>query len=187
MGRYIASVSESDNEQWYIKFPDRTNLFQVSSLKQRHFNAIRLTNYVHNVLIRNSRKMPRVFSLIKKGFGFKNRSIGYICCKDNKYLICFTKQSVFQIESDTTLCDKVCQWLAAVLCFSLGTRVSSTNKTDHHDVTEILLKVALPPQIESAHVQLEIDKLIYIVHILRLFFWWYFHRQYILHRRYFTF
>ena len=53
--------------------------------------------------------MPRVFSLIKKGFGFKNRSIGYICCKDNKYLICFTKQSVFQIESDTTLCDKVCQ------------------------------------------------------------------------------
>ena len=106
--------------------------------------------------------MPRVFSLIKKGFGFKNRSIGYICCKDNKYLICFTKQSVFQIESDTTLCDKVCQWLAADRCFSLGTRVSSTNKTDHHDIPEILLKVAFPPQIESAHVKLEIDKLIYI-------------------------
>jgi hypothetical protein len=27
--------------------------------------------------------------------------------------------------------------------FSLGTTVSSTNKTDHHDITEILLKVAL--------------------------------------------
>jgi hypothetical protein len=27
--------------------------------------------------------------------------------------------------------------------FSLGTPVSSTNKTDHHDITEILLKVAL--------------------------------------------
>jgi hypothetical protein len=25
--------------------------------------------------------------------------------------------------------------------FSLGTPVSSTNKTDHHDITEILLKV----------------------------------------------
>jgi hypothetical protein len=27
--------------------------------------------------------------------------------------------------------------------FSLGPPVSSTNKTDHHDITEILLKVAL--------------------------------------------
>jgi hypothetical protein len=44
---------------------------------------------------------------------------------------------------DTTLCYKVCQWLAAGRWFSLGIPVSSTNKTDHHDITEILLKVAL--------------------------------------------
>ena len=44
---------------------------------------------------------------------------------------------------DTTLCDKVCQWLAAGCSFSLGTPISSTNKTDHHDIAEILLKVAL--------------------------------------------
>jgi len=44
---------------------------------------------------------------------------------------------------DTILCDKVCQWLAAVWWFSLGTPVSSTNETDHHDISEILLKVAL--------------------------------------------
>jgi hypothetical protein len=44
---------------------------------------------------------------------------------------------------DTTLCDKDCQWLATGLWFSPGTPVSSTNKTDHHDLTEILLKVAL--------------------------------------------
>ncbi len=31
---------------------------------------------------------------------------------------------------DTTLCDKVCQWLAIGLWFSPGTLVSSTNKTD---------------------------------------------------------
>jgi hypothetical protein len=41
---------------------------------------------------------------------------------------------------DTTLCDKVCQWLATGQWFS---PVSSTNKTDCHDITEILLKVAL--------------------------------------------
>ena len=43
----------------------------------------------------------------------------------------------------TTLCDKVCHWLATGWWFSAGTSVSSTNKTDHHDITEILLKVAL--------------------------------------------
>ena len=36
-----------------------------------------------------------------------------------------------------------CQWLAAGLWFSPGTLVSSTNKTDWHDIAEILLKVAL--------------------------------------------
>ena len=42
-----------------------------------------------------------------------------------------------------TSCDKVCHWLVAGQWFSLRTPVSSTNKTDHHDITEILLKVAL--------------------------------------------
>ena len=44
---------------------------------------------------------------------------------------------------DTTLNDKVCQWLAAGRWFSPGTTVSSTNKTDCPDIAEILLKVAL--------------------------------------------
>ena len=44
---------------------------------------------------------------------------------------------------DTTLCDQVCQWLAAGLWFSPGTLVSSTNITDCHDIAEILLKVLL--------------------------------------------
>ena len=43
----------------------------------------------------------------------------------------------------TTLYDKVCQWFVAVRWFSPGTLVSSKNKTDHHDITKILLKVAL--------------------------------------------
>ena len=43
----------------------------------------------------------------------------------------------------TTLWDKVCQWLAAGQWFSLGPPVSSINNTDHHNITEILLKVVL--------------------------------------------
>ena len=37
----------------------------------------------------------------------------------------------------------VCQWLVTGLWFSLGPLASSTNKTDRHDIIEILLKVAL--------------------------------------------
>ena len=44
---------------------------------------------------------------------------------------------------DTTLCDEVCQWLATGWRFSPGTPVSSTNKAYLHDITEILLRVAL--------------------------------------------
>ena len=43
----------------------------------------------------------------------------------------------------TTLCDEVCQWLATGRWFSPNTPGSSINKTDRHDITEILLKVAL--------------------------------------------
>ena len=57
---------------------------------------------------------------------------------------------------DTTLCDTVCY---VVTCgrsvgFFPGTLVSSTNKIDSHDITEILLKVALntiPPPPHSFH------------------------------------
>ena len=42
-----------------------------------------------------------------------------------------------------TLFDKVCRWLATGLEFFPDTPVSSTDKTDRHDISEILLKVAL--------------------------------------------
>ena len=44
---------------------------------------------------------------------------------------------------DTTLCDNVCQWLATCRWLSPDTPVSSTNKTDRHNITEILLNVTL--------------------------------------------
>ena len=47
------------------------------------------------------------------------------------------------LSGDITLCDKASQWLTTGQWFSPGTPVSSTNKTDRHNITEILLKVAL--------------------------------------------
>jgi hypothetical protein len=55
------------------------------------------------------------------------------------YNVCLNMWGVL----DTTLCDRVCQWLATGQWFSPGTPVFSTNKFDHHDITEILMKVAL--------------------------------------------
>ena len=40
---------------------------------------------------------------------------------------------------DAKLCDEVCQWL----WFSPGSPVSTTNKSDCHDIDEILLKMVL--------------------------------------------
>ena len=61
---------------------------------------------------------------------------------DHHYSCEFESHS-WQGVLDTTLCDKVCQWLAAGRWFSPGTPVSSTNKTDCHDITVTLLKVAV--------------------------------------------
>ena len=74
----------------------------------------------------------------------------------------------------TTLCDKVCQWLATGRWCSPGPPVSSTNKTDHHDihVAEILLKVALNTTKQTtSNLYLEIFRDIdffffYVFHIL---------------------
>jgi hypothetical protein len=45
--------------------------------------------------------------------------------------------TVWQGVLDTALCDKVSQLFAAGWWFSPGPPVSSTNKTEQHDITEI--------------------------------------------------
>jgi hypothetical protein len=52
---------------------------------------------------------------------------------------------------DTTLCDKVCQWFATGQWFSPSAPVSFTNKTDNHDITEMLLNVTLNTLTLSPH------------------------------------
>jgi hypothetical protein len=51
--------------------------------------------------------------------------------------------SHYQRVNGCCLAPKVCQCLAAGRWFSPNTLDSSTNKTDRHDIAEILLKVAL--------------------------------------------
>ena len=78
----------------------------------------------------------------------RSRSYGswiynYLCNQCLSLLKLWVQHRSWRGVLDTILCDKVCQWLATGRWFSPGTPVSSTNKTDRHDITEILLKVAL--------------------------------------------
>ena len=53
------------------------------------------------------------------------------------------KQRSYRCVIDTTVCDQVCQWLTTYQWYPLSPQFFSTNKTNSHDKTEILLKVAL--------------------------------------------
>ena len=52
-------------------------------------------------------------------------------------------QNPVMVKCNDETCDKVYQWLTAGPQFSPGTPVSTTDKTDHYDITKVLLKVAL--------------------------------------------
>jgi len=67
----------------------------------------------------------------------------YIFHKTTYYQKHDVVSSVSIMARCTALCDKVCQWFATGRWFPPRPAVSSTNKTDRHDITEILLKVAL--------------------------------------------
>jgi hypothetical protein len=64
-----------------------------------------------------------------------------------------------------TASDKVYQLLAQGRWFSPGTPASSTTKTGCHDITEILLKVALKPQ--KINQSINLMKLIFVITIFK--------------------
>jgi hypothetical protein len=67
----------------------------------------------------------------------------YLCNQFLSALTLWVRTTLRRGELNTTLCDKVFQWLVTGRWFSPGSPVSSTNKTDRHDLTEILLKVSI--------------------------------------------
>ena len=68
------------------------------------------------------------------------------------HISCELKSRAWRGALDSTLCEKNCQWLAPG--FLRSPLVSSTNKTDIHDIAEILLKVALNTIISSLPIKI---------------------------------
>jgi hypothetical protein len=105
------------------------------------FYSLHLKEEAHDFLEENTLK-----DLIKKYSQFINFNIYIWSSKVSVHIVHIRhlwQQLQLKWGALYILCDKVCQWLAAGQWFSPGPPVSSTNITDCHDITEILLKVAL--------------------------------------------
>ena len=79
-------------------------------------------------------------------------------CSHNRMVVGFTSTYVISGQHrswrgvlDTTICDHVCQLLTAGQQVTLSTPDSSANKSDRHDMAEILLKVVLSNNSPNPH------------------------------------
>ena len=70
---------------------------------------------------------------------WKYSKIAIINEHNNFWIYSTVHSKVYMIQH----CDEVCQWHVTGQWFSLDTLVSSTNRTDHQNITEILFKVVL--------------------------------------------
>ena len=98
-------------------------------------------NDLSNVFFRLQRAMlhsrQMIYASLTKGDWIYN----YLCNQCLSPLMLWVRNSIRAMR--TTLWDRVCQWLATVGWFPSSPPASSTNKTDRHDITEILVKMAL--------------------------------------------
>jgi hypothetical protein len=117
---------------------------QISSLKTMLYLFLKLV-YINDIFSDNiyikTQLKPPILRRLSWTWSYASWIYNYLCNQCLSSLMLWVRISI-RVRC-TTLCDKVCQWLATGRWFSSGPSVSSTNKTDSHDLTEILLKVAL--------------------------------------------
>ena len=83
--------------------------------------------------------------------------IGNKTCLTLRFLLKLARTPLRRGVLDATLCNKLCQLPATGRWFSPGTPSSFTNKTDRHDITELLLKVVLNTKNKSKPVTISIS------------------------------
>ena len=117
-----------NNSHETIIFPTDMSIMLVDIGRQQN-NPLKLASFF-------SLNIPFVFTGLR---GRDRMIVGFT----TSYAISVYHHWCCEYERGTTLCDKVCQWLATFRWFSPDPPVSSNNKPDRHDIPEILLKVVL--------------------------------------------
>ena len=104
---------------------------------------VKLWSTLQRFLKMNSTFICLLYSILWVRHSISRRLIAYsiITIPGVNWTIKTINNWIFQLTSYA--CDKVCQWLMGGRWFSPGTPVSFTNKNDGHNITELLLKVAL--------------------------------------------
>jgi hypothetical protein len=110
-----------------------------SLIKSEEINHMWTDNNLTNIKRRTNTRWSTQYRLTIKNPIGKIRYLGWVT---TAYAITTDVVQIAIREMCTTLCHKVCQWLATGRWVSPGTPVSSINKTEY-DITEILLKVVL--------------------------------------------
>jgi hypothetical protein len=110
---------------------------KVRILQQELWSATMLT-YIIMYQVSGMYMYPQGWS-----WSYSSWIYNYLCNECLSLLTLCVRISLRQDVVDATLCDKVSRWLMAGWWFLPGTPVSSTIKTDRHNITEILLKIAL--------------------------------------------
>ena len=135
-GMYILKI-------WYIFFFIKQVGWITKCIQYSHQYIHSRYNLLHEVIFKgkNSLILQVLEWYCKYSIGSYGSWIYYLC---NHCLSPLMLWVWITIKTRcTTLCDKVCPRLATDRCFSPGSTVSSTNKTDSYDINKILLKVAL--------------------------------------------
>ena len=122
---------------------------KVCKRRVSSMNILDGDNLIKKIYASSKMKLKKIWQISNFNWGCRGRDhmiVGFITtCTISAY---HHWRCEFEFHSwrgvlDTALRDKVCQWLAIGRWFFPGTPVSPTIKSDHHDITEILLKMSL--------------------------------------------
>ena len=129
----------------YNIYPTKTLCLNCQNLPRTLSNPCRNPFLHPNVVEKPTIHSYFTLARARRGRGRDRMVVGlhYLCNQCPSPLMSWARTPLRRGVLDTALCDKVCQWLTVARCFSTGTPVSSTNKTDRQDITEIFLNVAL--------------------------------------------
>jgi hypothetical protein len=124
------------------------------SLAQSRYQKITSRHYISETLNNNHSRIPSM----NNGNTYQECKHRLYClwCSHLKqfisyiflvFLLGFTTTCSIKVVSSrlcqgvlyTSLCDKVCQWVSTGRWFTPDTPLSSTNKTDHHNIAKIVV------------------------------------------------